>query len=262
MEKQMGKKIVMIGAGNVAGHLSVALQNSGNQIIQVFSRTQSAAKTLANKLNSSPTNRISQITDQGDLYILAVSDSALPLLIKQLRFDSRLVVHTSGSMNMNVFEGAATNYGVIYPLQTFSKGKMVDFNEVPVIIEGNNKGNEKTLIDMCQQISERVIKLDSIDRLYLHLAAVFACNFTNHLYSLASEILDVRHLSFELLTPLINETAEKVQAIQPAGAQTGPAIRNDQIVIKKHLDLLSFSPGTKELYEKLSQSIYARSDNQ
>ena len=262
MEKQMGKRIVMIGAGNVAGHLSVALQNSGNQIIQVYNRTKSAAENLAKELNSFPTDRISEITDQADLYILAVSDSALPLLVKQLRFDTRLVVHTSGSMDIKVFESAATNYGVIYPLQTFSKERMVDFNEVPIIVEGNNEDSEKILINLCQQISEKVIKLDSTDRLFLHLAAVFACNFTNHLYSLASEILDSRRLSFELLTPLINETAQKVQTIHPAEAQTGPAIRNDEIVIKKHLDLLSFSPGTRELYEKLSQSIYTRSHNQ
>ena len=259
MEKQQGIRITLIGAGNVANHLSVALLRSGNQIVQVFSRTMKAATKLADKVNASPSNQISEITDECDLYIFAVSDSVLPLLAKQMNIGSRMAVHTSGSIGMNVFQDFAENYGVIYPLQTFSKDRLLDFKKVPLIVEGNNSEIENSLMFLSQQISDHVLRLGSEDRQYLHLAAVFSCNFTNHLYHLASEILEKKGIPFDLLIPLLTETAEKVKTVPPAMAQTGPAVRNDQNVIKKHLDLLSFSPGSVELYEKLSQSIYHHS---
>jgi predicted short-subunit dehydrogenase-like oxidoreductase (DUF2520 family) len=259
MEKQPGTRIVMIGAGNVASHLSVALKRSGNQIVQVFSRTMKAAKELADKVNARPSDQISELTDECDLYIFSVSDTVLPQLAKQMRIGSTLTVHTSGSIGMDVFEDLATNYGVIYPLQTFSRDRSIDFKKVPLMVEGRDKENENRLMNLCKQLSDNVLRLGSEDRQFLHLAAVFSCNFTNHLYHLASEILERKGIPFEVLIPLLTETAEKVKSIPPAMAQTGPAIRNDQNVIKKHLDLLSFSPGSMELYEKLSRSIYHHS---
>ncbi len=257
MDKYSGKRIVMVGSGNVACQLSKALLDAGYQIIQVYSRTAAHARALAVTLNSSWTDQVSEITEQGDLYILAVSDSAIPQLADQINIKSQLVVHTSGSMEMNIFRGKAKNYGVFYPLQTFSKNRTVDFKNIPVAVEGNNKESEATLSHLGQQVSERIIKLNSTDRLYLHLAAVFACNFTNHLYHLASLILDKKNIPFDLLLPLIHETAGKIRTIHPGEGQTGPAVRNDQIVIKKHLDLLSFSPEIRELYDLLSRSIYS-----
>jgi predicted short-subunit dehydrogenase-like oxidoreductase (DUF2520 family) len=261
MEKQMGKKIVMIGAGNVATHLSAALIKSGNPIIQVFSRSRNSARKLAENLSASWTIQMSEITDRGDLYILAVSDDILPEIAAKLKLQNKLLVHTSGSIGLDVFKESSEYYGVIYPVQTFSKEREIDFSNVPIFVEGNNEASEKSLIELCEKISGSVLKMDSTDRMYLHAAAVFACNFTNHLYHIASEILRKRNLPFELLVPLIHETANKIKSVHPAMAQTGPAIRNDQIVIKKHLDLLSFSPGTSELYQKLSQSIYSLSTN-
>jgi predicted short-subunit dehydrogenase-like oxidoreductase (DUF2520 family) len=261
MEKYSGKRIVMVGAGNLATQLSGALLHTGNQIIQVYSRTAAHARALAGTLNSSWTDRISEITDQGDLYILAVSDSALLQLASQIKIDSQLIVHTSGSMGMDIFTGKVKNYGVFYPLQTFSINRPVDFKEIPVAIEGNNKESEAALMQLGRQVSGRVIKLNSTDRLYLHLAAVFACNFTNHLYHLASLILERKNIPFDLLLPLIQETAGKVRTILPGEGQTGPAVRNDQIVIKKHLDLLSFSPEIRELYDSISRSIFSLSHN-
>lgn len=259
MENYSGKRVVMIGSGNLAHHLSHALLNAGYRVIQVYSRTAVHACALASALNSSWTDRVTEITDQGDLYILAVSDSALPELAAKMNLRSQLVVHTSGSVGMDLFHGKAKNYGVFYPLQTFTKERPVDFNEIPVAVEGNNRKSEAALLQLGKQVSGRVIKLNSTDRLYLHLAAVVACNFTNHLYRLASLILDKRNLSFELLLPLIEETAAKTRAIHPAEGQTGPAVRNDQIVIKKHLDLLSFSTEISELYEAISRSIFSLS---
>ena len=239
----------------MASHLSSALLNAGYKIIQVYSRTSVAARDLAYKLNAAWTDQVSEITDQGDLYILAVSDSALPQMVEQIKIDSQMMVHTSGSIGIDVFSGKVKNYGVFYPLQTFSKSRAVDFNGIPVIIEGNSEKSEKILSDLGHQISGRVVKLNSADRQYLHLAAVFACNFTNHLYHLAFLILDKNKLPFDLMIPLINETAGKIRTAHPDEGQTGPAIRNDQIVIKKHLDLLSFSPGIRELYDLMSRSI-------
>ncbi len=259
MEKYSGKRIVMIGSGNVASQLSNALLSAGYQVIQVYSRTAAHARALAVTLNASWTDQVSEITDQGDIYILAVVDSALPQLADQIRIRSQLLIHTSGSVEMNLFRGKAKNYGVFYPLQTFSKNKPVDFRVIPVAVEGNNKESENALLHLGHQVSERVIKLNSTDRLHLHLAAVFACNFTNHLYHLASLILDKKNLPFDLLLPLIHETAGKIKTIHPREGQTGPAVRNDQIVIKKHLDLLSFSTEIRELYDLLSRNIFSLS---
>ncbi len=257
MEKNSGKRIVMVGSGNLACQLSIALLNTDYQIIQVYSRTAAHAHALADTINSSWTDQVSEITDQGDLYILAITDSALPQLADQISIKSQLVVHTSGSVDINLFHGKARNYGVLYPLQTFSRNKPVDFRTIPLAIEGNNKESEAALLHLGHQISERVIKLNSTDRLHLHLAAVFASNFTNHLYHLASVILDKKNLPFDLLSPLIHETADKIRTLHPAAGQTGPAVRNDQIVIKKHLDLLSFSPEIRDLYDLLSRSIFS-----
>jgi len=262
MKQFSDKRIVMVGAGNLAWCLSSALMNAGHQVVQVFSRTSSAARELAHTLNASWTNKASDITDQGDIYILSVSDSALSHLISQIEIDSQIMVHTSGSLDIEVFTSKAKNYGVLYPLQTFSKTRSVDFSEIPVIIEGNNADSEKALLTLGKQISNKVLTLNSEDRLYLHLAAVFACNFTNHFYHLASLLLEKRDLSLDLLMPLINETADKIGMIHPAKGQTGPAIRNDQNVIKKHLDLLSFSPGIRELYEVMSRSIFSFSQKE
>lgn len=261
MENFSGKRVVMIGSGNVASHLSNALLKAGYKVIQVYSRTAAHARALAAPLEASWTDRVSKITDQGDLYILAVSDSALPELAGQINIHSQLVVHTSGSVGMDLFLGKMKNYGVFYPLQTFSKNRPVDFKGIPVAIEGNNKQSEKVLLQIGQKLSGRAIKLSSTDRLYLHLAAVFASNFANHFYHISSLILEKRALPFDLLLPLIDETAAKTRNIHPAEGQTGPAVRNDQIVIKKHLDLLSFSPEIRELYEVISRSIFSLSDD-
>ncbi len=261
MEKNSVKRIVMIGSGNVARQLSIALFHAGYQIIQVYSRTAAHASALADALNASCTDRIVDISDQADLYILAVSDSALPKLAGQINIKSQLVVHTSGSIGMNLFQGKASNFGVLYPLQTFSRNKPVDFSTVPVAIEANNKESKAALLHLGHQLSERVIELDSNNRLHLHLAAVFACNFTNHLYHLASLILEKKNLPFDLLLPLIHETADKTRTIHPGEGQTGPAVRNEKFVIKKHLDLLSFSPEIRELYDILSRNIFSLSRN-
>ena len=255
MDNLTVKKIVMVGAGNLAVHLSLALKNAGYQIIQVFSRTEESAKHLADKLNADWLTALSQLSDKGDLYFLALSDMALQELIGYIGGGQKFLVHTSGSIPLEILRNRSANYGVFYPVQTFTKTRAVDFSNIPLCIEANNEKNEELLFELGRKLSDRVFRINSRQRLYLHLAAVFASNFTNHMYHISSVILEKEELPPDLLIPLITETASKVRTIHPSKGQTGPAVRNDQNVIKKHLDLLSFSPEMREIYTILSRNI-------
>jgi predicted short-subunit dehydrogenase-like oxidoreductase (DUF2520 family) len=193
-----------------------------------------------------------------DVYIIAVKDSALQDVIRQLtnllktKNDAPLIVHTAGSMPLSVFEGYAENGGVFYPMQTFSMEREVDFREIPLFIEGK----DKRIRELAESISEHVYELSSDDRKYLHLAAVFACNFTNHCYTLAAEVLEKKGLPFDVMLPLVDETARKVHELHPHEAQTGPAVRGDENVMNAQAALLDGR--NKEIYELLSKSIQER----
>lgn len=248
-------KITMIGAGNVATHLALNLQKKGFVIMQVFSRTEESAKVLAIKTGASYTTRLNELSDESELFIISVSDNTLEEIINKISFGTSLAVHTSGSMPMNIFNEKTVNYGVLYPLQTFSKERTLDLSDVPFCIEANSSANLKVLKELCSKLSKSVVFMNSSKRLSLHLAAVMACNFSNHVYSLAEKFLAQNDLPFDLLHPLIRETTEKAVEFGPSIVQTGPAVRNDQNVIKKHLELLSFSPELTEIYELISRSI-------
>lgn len=251
-------KIVFIGAGNLATNLSVALHNSGFTIEQIYSRTLKSAKTLANKFNSKFTNKISEIHTNADLYIISVTDDALIATLKQFKFTPGLLVHTSGSIQMNLLKLFAKNYGVIYPLQTFTKTIISDFKIIPLCIEANNKKTEKKLIEISEKISEKIHLFNSDQRTKIHLAAVFACNFSNHMYAIAAEILQKESISFEILKPLIKETLSNALKTAPKNAQTGPAKRNDIKIMKKHKEMLSDNPLFKKIYSFVSESIYEK----
>ncbi len=248
-------KIVFLGAGNLAQHLSKALQNAGHDIVQIYSRTLKSANELANKLNSKATNDISRIIETADLYIVAVSDDAIQQVIDKLNITDKNVVHTAGSIPMDILQ-SANNYGVFYPLQTFSKNSVLDFTDIPVCVESNNESFKETLLDLARQISGSVWSINSEERKYLHLAAVFVCNFVNHLYSLAEELINEKELDFTILHPLIKETVNKAVAISPKLAQTGPALRNDKKTIEKHTNLLISQPGLQKIYKIISDSIH------
>ena len=248
--------IVVLGAGNVATHLSGALKNSGFLIKCVYSKTIESAKTLALKVNSQYTNEINQIPIEADLYIIAVKDEFIEDISKYLKLSNGIIVHTAGSISLDVFKNRFKNYGVLYPLQTFSKFREIDFANIPICIEANNKILESKLIDLSKCLSDSVYVINSEKRKMLHLAAVFACNFANHMYSAATEILKQSDISFDLLKPLIAETAQKAIDCDPQNAQTGPAIRNDQNVIHKHLELLKDNPEFEKIYKFVSDSIY------
>lgn len=251
-------KVILIGAGNVATHLSFALQQAGHSIIQVYSRSENGASSLANQLNADWTTDINKIISEADIYIFSLKDDVLQNIISQLSSNNGIWIHTSGSMPINIFDGYSNKYGVLYPLQTFSKARKIDFTQVPCFIEANNKSTETVLLEVARQLSNHVYILNSEKRKFLHLAAVFACNFTNHMYVLASKILENEAIPSDVLLPLIDETASKVHTLSPVEAQTGPAIRYDQSIIDKHLNLLP-TPEMREIYQLISKNIHKES---
>ena len=250
-------KIVIIGAGNVGTQLGRAFREKDFPVVQVYSRTLSSAETLGKKLQTNYTNQLQQITPNADIYVFSVKDAALPELLKTFPAVGGLWVHTAGSVPMDIFkESAATRYGVFYPLQTFSKNRDVSFEHIPIFTEANHPSDQQLLDQIARSLSNRVIPLSSEKRKYLHLAAVFACNFTNHLYDIAAQILENQAIDWNVLLPLIEETADKVQELSPREAQTGPAMRYDLPVIEKHLEMLKNDPEKQEIYRMLSRSIH------
>ena len=242
--------IVLIGAGNVASHLGPALAAAGHNLVCVYSHTLANAQALASNVNATGVDQLDLLPSSADLYLVSVKDDALPEVAAQLNLGSRLVAHTSGTKPLSVLQGASSNVGVFSPLQTFSKGKSVHIRQVPMLIEGPD-----TLVALAQQLSDNVQRIDSAQRKRLHVAAVFACNFTNHLYAIAETLLAESNLSLDLLKPLIHETAAKIDAGSPADMQTGPAIRKDDAVLAEHLELLKDHKDFQELYYLLSNSI-------
>lgn len=263
-------KIVLIGAGNLATHLGKALHAAGHDMIQVFSRTMQSAETLASLLDAEPLTDISQVRDDADVYIFSVKDSALEQLISRLCGDEeklsgeeqlcgkeeKVFLHTAGSMPMSVFQGKALHYGVLYPMQTFSKQREVDFSIIPCFVEANDEFAMKQIEGLAREISSRVYRLSSEDRRYLHLSAVFACNFANHCYAASQELLQQHGIPFDVMLPLIDETAAKVHGMTPKDAQTGPAVRYDENVIGKQMQLLEKYPYFQKIYDCMSKSIH------
>ena len=254
-------KIVMLGSGNLAFHLSNALLGANHQIIQVFSRTINSAEILAKQLNTNAISSLQEIDNNADLYILAVSDKAISHIINGFDFSNKKVVHTAGSVALSVFGCEYQNVGVFYPLQTFSKSRKLNFKEIPICIEANNPQFELFLTHLANQLSEIVLKITSKQRAQLHLAAVFANNFVNHLYSISKNIIVKSDIDFNILKPLIKETALKIFELSPENAQTGPAIRNDAGSLEKHLELLSSSPEYQAIYKLISEDIRLKYNN-
>lgn len=250
-------KIVLIGAGNLATHLGKALHAAGHDMVQVFSRTMQSAETLASLLDAEPLTDMAKVRDDADVYIFSVKDSALEQLISQLcGGEKKVFLHTAGSMPMSVFRGKALHYGVLYPMQTFSKQREVDFSIIPCFIEANDEFALKQIEGLAGQISHRVFQLSSEDRKYLHLSAVFACNFANHCYAASQELLQQHGIPFDVMLPLIDETAAKVHGMTPKEAQTGPAVRYDENVIGKQIQLLENQPYFQKIYDCMSKSIH------
>lgn len=256
-------RIVLIGAGRLATNLGVALHKAGHEILCVYSRTLESAQTLTALTGGEAVNDIGHIPLQADVFIVAMKDSVLADLLPQVASgrEQQLFVHTAGSMPMSMWQGLTTRYGVFYPMQTFSKERLVDFSEIPVFLESSDEDTMQRLRKLAESITAHTYDLDSDGRKVLHLAAVFACNFVNHCYALSSDVLARCGLPFDVMLPLIDETARKVHELSPQQAQTGPAVRYDQNVMDMQAAMIADNPLVEDIYRKLSLSIHQKATN-
>ena len=249
-------RIVLIGAGNLATNIGRALVEVEHDLLQVYSRTEQSAERLAALLHCSYTTELDRVVDGADVYIIAVKDGVLAEVARTLAagHENRFLVHTAGSMPMDVLP--TRRRGVLYPMQTFSKERIVDFKRIPCFVEASDEDDGAILQQLAETLSESVFRTNSEDRKYLHLSAVFCCNFVNHCYALSEQLLKEHGgLPFDVMLPLIDETARKVHELSPCKAQTGPAVRWDTNVMEKQLQLLTNHPQLQDIYKLLSESI-------
>ena len=251
--------ISLIGAGNVGYHLGKRLFKKGLTIHQVYSRNLENAKFLAKKIKAKPINELSAVDARADLYIIAVKDDAIESVVgelsKNIDLHKKLVVHTSGAASSQIIARHFKHYGVFYPLQTFSKTRHVKFSTIPICIDAGKKKDRKILESIGTKISKKVARISDEERSILHVAAVMVNNFSNHLFHLGKQITDGAQIDFDLLKPLILETVLKIEQHPPYEMQTGPARRNDDKTIKKHLKYLQKFPEYAQLYNLLTKSI-------
>lgn len=251
------KTFTIIGSGNVATHIGKALQRQGYIINGVYSHTLANAEQLAAALHCPATDRLDSVPS-ADAFLFSVKDSALPSLASEIvkrHGATPTYIHTAGCIPVGIFGGGATRQAVIYPLQTLSKQREIDFRSVPLFVEANNAETLASVREVSETLSDTVREMDSENRRRLHLAAVFACNFVNHCYALGEKVMEEAGLDFSYLLPLVDETAAKVHTLSPRAAQTGPAVRWDENVMQSHLALLEDEPRMAEIYRLLSQSI-------
>ncbi|ODT55217.1 MAG: hypothetical protein BGP01_06370 [Paludibacter sp. 47-17] len=246
---------VVVGTGNVATHLVRALQQSDVQVLMLYGRNREHADEAARLLGVSSTTDWKKLPSGAHFYLYAVSDNALAEVLAHTIAPQAIHLHTAGSMGLELFPRHKPRHGVLYPLQTFSKSKPLNFRTVPLFVEASSPDVLAEVNRLASLLADKVYEADSQQRRRLHLAAVFACNFVNHLYAIAGDLVQSSHLSFEVLRPLIAETASKIDFLSPQEAQTGPAVRRDDAVMKKHLALLNDHPEYQKIYELISRSI-------
>ncbi|GHT11614.1 hypothetical protein AGMMS4956_04930 [Bacteroidia bacterium] len=257
MNRQNPCRVACIGSGGVATSLLQALYHAGYSITQVYSRHLKNAAALAHKVEAEAIDNLQHYRDDADVVIVALPDDTIESVLPCFAAGKALIVHTCGSLAMQVFEHQGiAHYGVLYPLQTLSRQRVVDMRDVPIFVEANTPANTIFLQSLAGYISKNVSEMSSEKRLQLHLAAVFACNFTNHLWSIATDILQNNKLSPALLRPLISETLAKATAAKhPQEVQTGPAYRGDKKIMQKHIKLLNNNELQQKIYALLSDSI-------
>ena len=250
-------EVSFIGSGNLAWHLAIALDNTEYPVREVFSRNPANAGALVERLYHA---RIQSTLDFSNsisrIFILAVPDDVVPEIVQEIELPSNaILVHTSGSRPLSILEGAARQTGVFYPLQTFSKKIKVDFTEIPIFIESDDSETERTLMTMAKAVSRKALRISSDERRALHVAAVFASNFTNHMLAISKTIMSGHKLQYEFLKPLITETINKSLHIGPEAAQTGPARRGDLEILDTHMEFLKGDEELSEIYRVISQHI-------
>ncbi|MBL6730560.1 MAG: DUF2520 domain-containing protein [Bacteroidia bacterium] len=251
----MGRKISIIGSGNVATNLAHAFDRAGHDILQVISANSERAKQLANCFGAYYGNSISSVDLNADFIIICVNDESYFNVLEELPKGLKpIICHTSGPVSMDVISGYAPNFGVFYPLQSLRKEKYIDFLDVPIFIEGNSTNVIENLMNLADTISNKISEVSSVEREKYHLAAVFANNFTNLMYTLSHKYLEDESLDFQNLIPIIKETANRLADGKPESWQTGPAKRGDTAIMQKHIDMLE-DPRLKEIYKQLSDYI-------
>ncbi|GEQ86045.1 hypothetical protein ULMS_15530 [Patiriisocius marinistellae] len=247
-------RVVILGFGNVGQHLhKIFHETKGVNVIQGYTRNTTETTT---KAGTPLISKISEIDSSADVYIVAIPDDAIKGFTKELKLKDKLVVHTSGGVAMNTIS-KKHHRGIFYPLQTFSKNTEVDFKIIPICIEAEKENDLKLLRKLGELISNKVVDINSSERAQIHLAAVFVNNFVNELYHISEDILKEKSLDFELLKPLISETAKKIETLSPSKAQTGPANRGDIVTIEKHLSMIEAELQEK-VYMTLTRSILKR----
>jgi predicted short-subunit dehydrogenase-like oxidoreductase (DUF2520 family) len=247
-------QIVIIGSGNVATVLGRLCKQKGHTILQVMSRNEENAKTLAQELGCDYTNYNGKTNMNADLYLVAISDGILFDLNKSFKLGNKLIVHTAGSVSKEVLEGISTNYGVLYPFQSLRK-ETRELPSIPILVDANNEESITILESFAQTLSNHVKRTTDDERIKLHVSGVFVSNFTNHLYALANDFCNKENLDFSLLYPLMTETAVRATKYAPEEVQTGPALRKDVFTLDKHLKTLATHPNLKYLYLKITDSI-------
>lgn len=232
-------KVTVIGQGNVASHLCVALAGKVGELINVSSR------------------ELEDLTPDSDIYLIAVSDDAIGEVAAQMPDVAGIVAHTAGSVGLDILRGRFSRAGVFYPLQTFTKGSFLDYSEIPVFVEGTDSAVEGELLGLASMFTTHLMKADSRRRERLHIASVFACNFTNCLWGIADSLLKEDDLSIDVLIPLIGATVDKLRYMSPGKAQTGPASRGDTDVVNRHIARIE-NDTYKDIYKSLSKVILER----
>jgi predicted short-subunit dehydrogenase-like oxidoreductase (DUF2520 family) len=246
-------KVVIIGSGNVATVLGRKILSAGHEIVEVVSRSIEHAQSLATTLNTKASDNLTKVDTNADLYLLCIGDNAIEEVAARMPFSNKIVAHTAGAISKDVLRNAE-RFGVVYPLQSLRK-EMQQLPEIRVLIDGNSPEVSKQLYDFAASWASEVAYSTDKERFSLHLAAVFASNFTNHIYALAEEFCKNEGVAFKHLLPLIKETASRLTFASPLALQTGPAVRNDNITIKKHLEVLSRYPELQSLYKQFTHSI-------
>lgn len=260
--KQQIKKVTIVGAGNVAHNFALAFRNAGYIIHEVYSRTQRSAMLLSQAMNTDYTTDISKLSKDTDLFILAVNDDALADVVCSIQIKDVPIVHTSGSTPIDVFEPCGfERYGIFYPVQSFQKNETESLEPIPICVEANNSKTEDLFLSLAKSLSTKVYAMDSEKRKALHVAAVFANNFSNHLFHIASEILAKKHIPFDVIRPLVEKTADKIKNEKPINTQTGPAVRNDKKVIDSHLEYLAKNPEYQKIYDLITTDIFKAQQN-
>ncbi|MDR2813201.1 MAG: DUF2520 domain-containing protein [Prevotellaceae bacterium] len=259
MDGSVVKRIACIGSGNVASSLLPALYGAGYKIVQVCSRNLQTAQQLAKVVGATSTDKLTDINPNVDIYIIAVPDDEIENVLRKTTFGDGIVVHTSGSTPMGIFaKRDIPHYGVFYPLQVFTRHS-VNFMRVPLYVEASDSIAMDELLFMARKLSVEVYKITSEKRMLLHIAAVFACNFSNHLLTIAARLLHDEELSYLSLKPLIKETFERaMQVDNPEQLQTGPAARGDSKIVNHHIEALAGYPLTQQIYKLISESIMGK----